>query len=393
MSNPGLEARHDAFGLNSRFDGQALAFPDYIAHCRDIIRKSRTDLTPENVDSIVEGNAPFELIPWNAPRGTDKPYKRGVLLIHGLTDSPYFMRHLGAFFQAEGYLVMAILLPGHGTRPGDLLDTDWEEWRKAASYAADKLAEKAEELFIAGLSAGAALGILQTFQDNRIRGLFLFAPALQISNKAAHADWHKLYSWLIPAAKWVRLLPDRDCFKYESFAKHAAAEMYALTQALEDQLARRALDIPVFVAASAEDATVSVPAIVDFAARLAHPASHFMLFAAAPIALPEFRAASCAQIASAVPEEKILSLSHTALVIPPHDGHYGAQGDYVNCTHYYPDEMAKYETCLSNTGDILQGEITGQNLAQGLVRRLMYNPHFNTLLASMKNFIHHICPQ
>ena len=79
-----------------------------------------------DLEKIVDGNAPFELKPSGGYHaGREKPYRRGVLLTHGLTDSPYFMRHLAAFFQENGFSVMAVLLPGHGTRPGDLLDTNW----------------------------------------------------------------------------------------------------------------------------------------------------------------------------------------------------------------------------------------------------------------------------
>ena len=90
------------------------------------------------MDKIVDGNAPFELKPpAGCPSGHGKPYRRGILLTHGLTDSPYSMRALGSFFQKNCFRVMAILLPGHGTQPGDLLDIHWQEWAKAEAYGTD----------------------------------------------------------------------------------------------------------------------------------------------------------------------------------------------------------------------------------------------------------------
>jgi FlaG/FlaF family flagellin (archaellin) len=41
----------------------------------------------------------------------------GVLLLHGMTDSPYTMRHLATMFQEQGLYVLNLRLPGHGTVP------------------------------------------------------------------------------------------------------------------------------------------------------------------------------------------------------------------------------------------------------------------------------------
>jgi esterase/lipase len=43
------------------------------------------------------------------------------------------MRHLADFFRQNGFRVMAVLLPGHGTQPGDLLDVTWQEWARPSA--------------------------------------------------------------------------------------------------------------------------------------------------------------------------------------------------------------------------------------------------------------------
>ena len=235
-ATPQLEARHQASGLNSRFNEWQPSFAEYVELQRKMIAQARSGTDAANLQEIIDGNAPFELKPTgNYPAGKTKPYKRGVLLIHGLTDSPYFMRHLAAFFQENGFRVMAVLLPGHGTQPGDLLDVPWQEWAKAVAYGADRLDAEAEDIYLGGYSAGGTLSIYQSLRDPRVRGLFLFAPALKISPRAAQANLHRFYSWLVPSAKWVGIMPDLDCYKYESFPKNAAAQMYALTQELNEQ--------------------------------------------------------------------------------------------------------------------------------------------------------------
>ncbi len=90
---------------------------------------------------------------------------------------------------------------------------------------------------------------------------------------------------------------------------------------------------------------------------------------------------------SVFPGQKILSCAHTAIVIPPDDLHYGIEGDYSNCVHYYPQEMEKYATCLDHPEQDFQGEVTGKNLKTGILRRLTYNPNFAALMDSMQRFI------
>ena len=384
-----LEERHQPSGLNSRFNGSQLAFADYVAVSRDMLRKAHSAQCATDLDKIVDGNAPFELKPSAGfPVGRNKTYRRGVLLTHGLSDSPYFMRHLAEFFRHNGFRVMAILLPGHGTQPGDLLDIKWQEWASAVAYGADRLAEEADEIYLAGYSAGGALSVYQSLHDQRVRGLFLFSPAFQVSPRAAYANLHKFYSWLIPTAKWVDIKPDRDIFKYESFPKNAAAQMYALDKELGTRLKTHEITVPVFAAASEDDATVNAAATVDFIARARHPCSKLVLYTTDPEKHPPgVPAENIERVNSVVPDQRIISSAHTAVVLPGNDAHYGVSGEYANCVHYYPGEMEKYSACLAHAGEITQGEITEENLNAGLLRRLMYNPNFVALEVSMRQFI------
>ena len=400
VATPPLEARHQPSGSNLLFNGNPLvngsrlAFADYVTRNRDML--SRAHAGAADLQKIVDGNAPFELTPPPGfSAGQQKPYRRGILLTHGLSDSPYSMRHLAAFFQENGFRVMAVLLPGHGTQPGDLLEATWQEWAKTVAYGAYKLAGEVDEVYLAGYSTGATLSVYQSLRDNRVRGLFLFSPALKITRWAALANLHKLYSWLIPSARWIDIKPDLDIYKYESFTKNAAAQLYALTQELDVHLQQpqlqgqgQGLDIPVFIAASADDMTVKTSIIIEFIARARHPSSKLVLYTTEAEKFPPgFLEGRLELVNSVVPEQKILSSAHTAIVMPPEDRHYGVAGEYSNCVHYYPDEMEKYAACIKNPSADFQGEITEKNLKAGILRRLMYNPNFAALEVSMQRFI------
>ena len=381
-----LEARHKASGLNTQFNGDQLTFADYVARSRDMIKETHSAVDIAKVDRIVDGNAPFELKPpASCPSGHGKPYRRGVLLTHGLTDSPYSMRALGSFFQMNCFRVLAILLPGHGTQPGDLLDIRWEEWAKAEAFGTDRLAAEVDEVYLAGFSTGGALSVYQSQDDPRVRGLFLFSPALEVDSLAALANVHK---YRLFGFAWLDVMPDKDVYKYESFPKNAAAQIYALTQAVKSRLKEHAVSIPVFAAASQDDTTVHTSATIDFMAHTLAPSSKLVLYSTDVSKVPPgIPAEKLEMVNSVFPEQKILSSAHTAIVVPPEDKHYGMNGDYSNCIHYYPDEMEKYDACNNNPKEDLQGELTKENLKAGILRRLMYNPNFAALELSMKKFI------
>ena len=354
-----------------------------------MIRQARLRTGTSNLEKIVAGNSPFELKPTSGYQPEHgKPYSRGILLTHGLTDSPYFMRYLAAFFQEQGFRVMAILLPGHGTQPGDLLDVTWQEWAKAVAYGTDQLATEVDEVYLAGYSAGCALSIYQSLRDARVRGLYLFSPALEISPRAAHANRHKFYSWLNPSAKWVNIRPDQDIYKYESFPKNTAAQMYALTQEISTALHQHEINIPVFTATSLDDTTAIVSATMAFMARARHSNNKLVLYTTDTKKIPQdFPREKLELVNSVIPAQNILSSSHTAVVLPPDDPHYGLAGDYSNCVHYYPNDMEKYLACNRQNSRTMQGEITAENLKRGIVQRLMVNPNFTALKSSLAQFM------
>ncbi len=164
--------------------------------------------------------------------------------------------------------------------------------------------------------------------------------------------------------------------------------MYALTRELESRLRERQVQIPVFAAASQDDATVNTPATLDFMARASHPTNRLVLYTTDTAKFPpNISQEKLEMVNSVIPEQRILSSAHTAIVLPPDDAHYGARGDYSNFIHYYPGDMDKYDAFANGHTDIVQGEITEANLRAGILRRLMYNPNFAALKLSMKRFI------
>ena len=220
-------------------------------------------------------NRTFELEPAAESGGL----RGGVLLIHGLTDSPYSMRPLAQTFASAGFYALALRMPGHGTVPSGLLQAQWEDWMAAVRLGVRAVRAKigpGTPLYLVGYSNGAALVTkysLDALEDNslpRADRVVLLSPMIGVSPLAAAA---RLMSRLggIPyfeKSRWLDDLPEYIPFKYNSFPTNAAFQTYRLTSALQRE-ARDAVASgrirnlpPVLAFQSLVDATVSTPATV-----------------------------------------------------------------------------------------------------------------------------------
>lgn len=216
-------------------------------------------------------NRTFELVP-ETPRG-------GVLMLHGLTDSPYSFRSLGQTLEREGYHVVGLRLPGHGTAPSGLNALRWQDAaaasRLALRHLKNELGDKPVHLF--GYSFGAPLAInaaLDAMEDDDLpmpASLVLLSPAIGVTGAARFAG--AVDSVLsIPglrARRWNRVIPEFDPYKYNSFTFNAGSQVHKLTRHLARRIEkRRKLDPdnvlpPVLVFSSTVDATVSTQSLID----------------------------------------------------------------------------------------------------------------------------------
>lgn len=242
---------------------------------------------PAHLALDTEYNRSFELAP-PSPRGA-------VLLVHGLSDSPYSMRALAETFFAQGYHVVVLRMPGHGTLPTGLLDVRWRDWYGAVELAAKYAAERAgpgHPLLAGGHSTGAALVTLYSLRSlsdaslPRPERLYLVSPAIAITPWAALTNVAAGLSFVpyFEKSKWIDVRPEYDPYKYNSFPVNAASQIHNLTRVLHRELlaaeaAGRLENMPkVCVFQSVVDSTITAEAVVrDLLAHL--PATGHQLVA------------------------------------------------------------------------------------------------------------------
>lgn len=204
--------------------------------------------------------------------------KAGVLLLHGMSDSPYSLRHFGEGLHAGGVTVIGLRIPGHGTAPSGLVRVKWQDMAAAVKLAARQLRESVGEapVYLVGYSNGGALAVeytLETLEDPelpRVAGVVLLSPEIGVSKVAALAVWQgRLGRWLgLDKLAWNDISLEYDPFKYGSFAINAGDQAYRLTLEIDGRLdaLSKAGGLgefpPVLAFQSAVDATVSAPALV-----------------------------------------------------------------------------------------------------------------------------------
>ena len=175
----------------------------------------------------------------------------GIVLLHGLSDSPYSMRSIGQQLHGSGFHVVGLRIPGHGTAPSALLKVKWQDFTAATRLAVRHVRMKIgpdKPLYIAGYSNGAALAVeysLAVLEGEDLPaadGLVLLSPAIGVSPVAALAIWQSRFSNLTGLEKlaWNSITPEFDPYKYNSFPVNAGDQIYLLTQNIAQRIARLA---------------------------------------------------------------------------------------------------------------------------------------------------------
>ena len=90
-----------------------------------------------------------------------------VVLLHGLSDSPWFLRAIARELHQRGGLdVYVPLLQGHGLKePKGMDDVTYETWLCNAGWAVRQARRSGGRLSVGGLSTGGALATLLAFRD------------------------------------------------------------------------------------------------------------------------------------------------------------------------------------------------------------------------------------
>lgn len=211
-----------------------------------------------------EGNAPFIL--------NNKSSDKVAVLVHGLSDSPFFMRAIAEILFDEGFTVVVPLLPGHGKREADDDMSDWDLAERWQAHVDDVIAladSMGNTLIVGGFSTGGALSIehylSSTGSENEadnIDGLMLFSGALALSENAEGMSriWGiKLLASIIDGAYETH---GPNPYKYPNVAGLSGLELMDLINTIRDNLEEgQRIEVPLFAAHSQADVTTPISGV------------------------------------------------------------------------------------------------------------------------------------
>ncbi|MEC4766460.1 alpha/beta fold hydrolase [Halomonas sp. CUBES01] len=339
------------------------SFDEYVRDTHAWIADNRAFIGDDRHREIAL-NAPFE-------RRPDTPAKRGILFVHGLGSSPWYFTDMANAMADDGWLVRSILLPGHGSRPADLMLPAHEDWEDAVAHHTQLLANEVDELWLGGFSTGGNLVTAQAFKDDRVEGLLLFSPGFYPDSQ---------YLFLAPAISyfwdWLDIDDEDNIATYQSLPSRGAALYYRSVSAVQKNLDAEHFDKPVLMTMSQHDSVLDPAATLDaFQTRFTHPSSRFVWYGDTPAHLDDPRITA---LTSYLPERRISNFSHMNVLFAPENPYYGEAGSYTML------ENGQEDLTPPDDPDALWFSAWGQQDPEKYHARLTWNPYFDELLDDIR---------
>lgn len=343
----------------------------------DKLRRHRVFFDPAERDQELARVAPFEL---TRPETCKGPPDKGVLLVHGLLDTAFALRDIGEELAKACVLVRAIVLPGHGTRPADLIGIDREAWIDAVAFGLRSLSAVVDDVYIVGYSLGGALAANAAADNPDIAGIILLAPALQVAN--SWLAWQSV--WVRHVTDWIDIDPHSIAVRYQSMPTDAIAETVLLASETRDQL-DSGLNVPVLSFLSATDLAIDVEQVLSELSNLnATGGNAIVIYGESDLPMPKD-----AQIQPVFDRQsKILNHSHVALPFAPDNAVFGRTGSHKACGQNIGImDKEEAEQCMRNPEN-WKGELLSTDSPEFLpLQRLTFNPHFDAMIDKMFVFL------
>jgi carboxylesterase len=211
-----------------------------------------------------------DALPFDLPGGASGD---AVLLLHGLSGSPFELRPVAERLAREGMRCLGPVMAGHGGDPRALAGLSWRAWVDGAREQLLRL-EGARRTFVVGCSMGALVScVLAHEHPDRVDGLALLAPALRLVRPIRAAT-------VVARSRLARLLPPipkgpSDVRDPEMRRRNPALPGIPLTALAELEGLQRHVDrilpgvaAPAIVVAGARDHTVTLAGARRLARRL-----------------------------------------------------------------------------------------------------------------------------
>ena len=198
-----------------------------------------------------------------------KSTKDVIILTHGLSDSPYYVKAIGKKFYQAGCNVILTLLPGHGLRDIDgRMESEHlkRSWKKEIDVAVENAKVLGKRISLGGFSTGACLSVNKALRHPKMikGGLFLFSAALDLGYIAHGTNYFPFAHTIARYTDGKLKSAGTNPYRYPYLNNAAGLEVVRLVDETWKRLGDKKLKQPVFVAHSVHDVRVSFAGILTF---------------------------------------------------------------------------------------------------------------------------------
>ena len=180
--------------------------------------------------------------------------ERGVLLVHGFTGSPSEMRLIGELLHQQGYTVYGLRLPGHGTHPYEMEQTNWRQWYGAVEDGFHLLNTACKEVSAVGLSMGGILSLLLASEYPVNRVVSLSAPIYIADDRLKWLNVYRMFRRFAPKRRRKLEVAPEYSVGYDQTPLRSLASLLELISHVKQRLSK--VTVPLLIVQSKAEHTV-----------------------------------------------------------------------------------------------------------------------------------------
>lgn len=348
------------------------SYDDYLIKTKDWLGENRRYITA-NKSKELSMNMPFKL-------GDKHISEKAILLVHGLGDSPYSFSDLATSLHEQGFYVQTLLLPGHGSKPEDLMLPTYKDWQYFVDHYANLLKQDFDNVWLGGFSTGGNLVTIHTIEHQGISGLMLFSPGFQSKTPKLER--------LAPLAA---LFFDGYEAEEKNIARYTSAPLKGAIAYSESAVKLRALlkqntvTVPTLIAISEADSVVDPYAVKDLYLKHFDNDSNQLIW----YGESTFEATSITSLNMTLVSLKVSTGSHMSPLFSSNNPYYGLGGERLMCMNSFNEDA----NIACENGNEVWYSAWGYEEEGKIHARLTWNPYYEQLeqymfkLALIKTFI------
>lgn len=338
-------------------------FANYLKETRTWLTANRAYITSDH-EKEISMNMPFEMKP-------EQPTNKAILLVHGLGDSPYSYSDLALTLKEQGFYVQSLLLPGHGSKPDDLMLPNYSDWQDIVDHYANLLKQEYDQVWLSGFSTGGNLVTIHAIEQGKIDGLILFSPGFQSRTP-----------FLERLAPLASLFIDGFDAEEHNIARYTSAPInggiaYSESAAkLRDLLDENSVTIPTLITMSEADSVIDPEALEElYVEHFKNPHNRFIWYGETPQDIPSVQIKTMK-----LDKFRISTGSHMSPLYAPSNAYYGQHSERRMCMNSMDDDV----TARCEKGEEVWFSAWGYEEEGKIHARLTWNPYYAELEESIQ---------